>query len=191
MAREPGDLWRALDRSGESLATEEDYEHGYKREVRQDLERYVAFRVGVELYGLSIRQIAEIAKVFDVTPVPRTADFVLGIGNVRGSVIPVIDLFKRLRLSGERMIGRFARTLIVRHDDELYGLVVDAVIDVVTIAPEDLEEAPGAIAGPRGEYIRSLARIGGEILIVLELKTVLATEAFIAPGVRVLAKEDA
>ena len=65
MARE-GDLWRALDRSGESLATEEDYEHGYKREVRQDLERYVAFRVGVELYGLSIRQIAEIAKVDEV-----------------------------------------------------------------------------------------------------------------------------
>lgn len=189
MARE-GDLWRALDRSGESLATEEDYEHGYKREVRQDLERYVAFRVGVELYGLSIRQIAEIAKVFDVTPVPRTADFVLGIGNVRGSVIPVLDLFRRLRLSGERMVGRFARTLIVRHDDELYGLVVDAVIDVVTIAPEDLEEAPGAIAGPRGEYIHSLARIGGEILIVVELKTVLAAEAFIAPGVRALAKED-
>jgi purine-binding chemotaxis protein CheW len=184
MANESDDMWRALDRSGESLATEEDYEHGYQREVRQDLERYVAFRVGVELYGLSIRQIAEITKTIDATPVPRTAEFVLGIGNVRGTVIPVVDLYRRLGLAGERIVGRFARTLIVRHADELYGLVVDAVIDVVTIAPEDLEEAPGAIAGPRGEYIRALARVGGEILIVLELATVLAAEAFIDPRVR-------
>jgi purine-binding chemotaxis protein CheW len=185
VAREPGDLWHALDRSGESLATEEDYEHGYKREVRQDLERYVAFRVGVELYGLSIGQIAEISKVFSATPVPRTADFVLGIGNVRGSVIPIVDLCRRLGLAGERILGRFARTLIVRHDDELYGLVVDAVIDVVTIAPEELEEAPSALAGPRGEYIRALARVGGEILIVLELSTVLNPGAFVAGGTAV------
>lgn len=187
MAREPGELWNdlghALARSGEAVATEEDYEHGYKREVRQDLERYVAFRVGVEHYGLSIGQIAEISKVFSVTPVPRTADFVVGIGNVRGVVIPVVDLAARLRLMGTSPHGREARTLIVRHDGELYGLVVDEVLGVVTIAPEELEEAPGAIAGARGEYIRALTRYRGQILIVLELTTVLAAAAFVAPSV--------
>src|SRR5687767_4866426 len=131
MAREPADLWHALARSGESVATEEDYEHGYKREVRQDLERYVAFRVGVERYALSIGQIGEISKVFDVTPVPRTADFVLGIGNVRGVVIPVLDLAVRLRLPVHGGPRPAARTLIVRHNDELYGLLVDEVLDVV------------------------------------------------------------
>lgn len=188
MAREPGELWNelghALARSGESVATEEDYEHGYKREVRQDLERYVAFRVGVEHYGLSIGQIAEISKVFIATPVPRTAEFVLGIGNVRGVVIPIVDLAVRLRLPQTGPQGRDARTLIVRHRDELYGLVVDEVLGVVTIAPEDLEDAPGAISGPRGEYIRALTRWRGQILIVLELSTVLLPADFVASSLR-------
>jgi purine-binding chemotaxis protein CheW len=187
MARETGEMWNdlahAMARSGEAVATEEDYEHGYKREVRQDLERYVAFRVGVEHYGLSIGQIAEISKVFAVTPVPRTADFVMGIGNVRGVVIPVVDLAQRLRLDHPAPSGRDARTLIVRHEGELYGMVVDEVLGVVTIAPEELEEAPGAIAGARGEYIRALTRYRGQILIVLELHTVLAAASFVAPSV--------
>ncbi len=183
MARDASDLWNSLARGGDAMATEEDYEHGYKREVRRDLEQYVAFCVAGENYGLSIAQISEISKVFETTPVPRTSDFVLGVGNVRGSVIPIIDLARRLRLVS-RPPDRDARILIVRHDDELYGLVVDKVLYVVTIAPEDLEEAPGAIAGSRGEYIRALTRLDDDILIVLELSTVLATRDFVKAELR-------
>jgi purine-binding chemotaxis protein CheW len=182
MVRESTDLWNAL-ATGETMATEEDYEHGYKREVRRDLEQYVAFEVAGEKYALSIAQINEISKVFDTTPVPRTSDFVIGIGNVRGSVIPIIDLAKRLRLR-PRPLTRYARVLIVRHENELYGLQVDMVRDVVTIAPEDLEEAPGAIAGSRGEYIRALTRLDTDILIVLELSTVLAARDFVKAELR-------
>lgn len=178
MARDSSDLWNALARSGESVATEEDYEHGYKREVRGDLRQYVAFQVSGESYGVSIDQINEISKVFDTTPVPRTADFVIGIGNVRGRVIPIIDLGRRLRLDAKPR-GRGARVLIVHHEDELYGLVVDEVLYVVTIAPEDLEEAPGAIPGARGEYIKALTRLEDDILIVLELSTVLQARDFV------------
>ncbi|MEM7155160.1 MAG: chemotaxis protein CheW [Myxococcota bacterium] len=183
MAREGGDLWNALARSGESVATEEDYEHGYKREVRVDLQQYVAFRVSGENYGLSIDQISEISKTFDTTPVPRTADFVIGIGNVRGRVIPIVDLAKRLRLEAHAK-GRESRVLIVHHEDDLYGLVVDEVLYVVTIAPEDLEDAPGAIAGARGEYIRALTRLEDDILIVLELGTVLDSRDFVKAELR-------
>jgi purine-binding chemotaxis protein CheW len=121
--------------------------------------------------------------VFAVTPVPRTSEFVLGIGNVRGVVIPVVDLAERLGLDKAGPLGREARTLIVRHEGELYGMVVDEVLGVVTIAPEELEEAPGAIAGARGEYIRALTRYRAQILIVLELHTVLAAGAFVAASV--------
>lgn len=182
MVRESTDLWNSL-AVGDTLATEEDYEHGYKREVRRDLEQYVAFEVAGEKYAVPIAQINEISKVFDTTPVPRTSDFVIGIGNVRGSVIPIIDLAKRLRLR-PRPLTRYARVLIVRHENELYGLQVDMVRDVVTIAPEDLEEAPGAIAGSRGEYIRALTRLDNDILIVLELSTVLAARDFVKAELR-------
>jgi purine-binding chemotaxis protein CheW len=182
MVRESTDLWNSL-AAGDTMATEEDYEHGYKREVRRDLEQYVAFEVAGEKYAVPIAQINEISKVFDTTPVPRTSDFVIGIGNVRGSVIPIIDLAKRLRLR-PRPLTRYARVLIVRHENELYGLQVDMVRNVVTIAPEDLEEAPGAIAGSRGEYIRALTRLDNDILIVLELSTVLAARDFVKAELR-------
>ncbi len=175
------DLWQSLVRVGEPLATEEDYEHGYAREVRQDLQRYLAFRVSGETYGLPIAELGEITKPFDTTPVPRTAEFVIGIGNVRGSVIPIVDLAKRLRLAAQPLTG-LARVLIVHRAGEPYGLLVDAVKEVVQIAPEALEAPPGAIAGARGAFIAALARHAGEIVIVLDLDTLLEPRDFVRPG---------
>ena len=198
MSVEREDLWTALLRSGEALATDEDYEHGYKRDVPQDLQQYVTFRVAGEIYGLPIHEIEEISKVFATTHVPRTADFLIGIGNVRGRIMPVVDLARRLRLrSVER--GRSARVLIVQHNDEPYGLVVDAVIDVTRIPPDKIEEKPGGITGPRAEYIRGLGRRKGsslrqpggdarasaaaeDIVIILNLVTLLDPGAFVRVG---------
>ena len=153
MSVEREDMWQALLRSGETLATDEDYEHGYKRDVPQDLQQYVSFRVSGEIYGLPIHEIEEISKVFGTTHVPRTADFLVGIGNVRGRIMPVVDLARRLRLRPVER-GRTARVLIVNLNDEPYGLVVDAVIDVIRIPPEKIEEKPGGsncdLAHPEG-----------------------------------------
>ena len=178
MASEQKDLWQALLSSGESIATDEDYEHGYKREVRQDLRQYVAFRVGSEFYAVSIHDVEEITKPFETTLVPRTAEFLLGIGNVRGRIMPVIDLATRLEL-GSAELGRSARVLIVELNDEPYGLVVDEVRGVVRIPPESMEECPGAIGGARADYIRSLGRHDGDIIIVLELDEVLDPRDFV------------
>jgi purine-binding chemotaxis protein CheW len=198
MSVEREDMWQALLRSGETLATDEDYEHGYKREVPQDLQQYVSFRVSGEIYGLPIHEIEEISKVFATTHVPRTADFVVGIGNVRGRIMPVVDLARRLRLRPVER-GRTARVLIVNLNDESYGLVVDAVIDVIRIPPEKIEEKPGGITGPRAEYIRGLGRRKGavtlargadvkdrgaveDIVIILNLTTLLDPKDFIRVG---------
>jgi len=183
MAREAPDLWHAAPRGGEGFATEEDYEHGYKREVRHDLQQYIAFRVGSERYGVSIGDVSEISMVLGITPVPRTADFVQGIANIRGVVIPVVELSTRLLLTREQQPPR-PRLLIVRHEEELYGLLVDEVYAVVTIAPEALEDAPAALTGARGDYIRALARDEGEILIILDLTTVLDARDFVVAGAR-------
>ena len=198
MSVEREDMWQALLRSGETLATDEDYEHGYKRDVPQDLQQYVTFRVAGEIYGLPIHEIEEISKVFATTHVPRTADFLIGIGNVRGRIMPVVDLARRLRLrSVER--GRSARVLIVQHNDEPYGLVVDAVIDVTRIPPDKIEEKPGGITGARAEFIRGLGRRKGsslrqpggdarasaaaeDIVIILNLVTLLDPGAFVRVG---------
>ncbi len=179
MAREDEDLWQTMLRGGQSLASEEDYEHGYAREVRGDLQRYVAFRVGNEIYGLPIVQIEEISKLFATTPVPRTARHLLGIGNVRGNIMPIIDVCVRLNIAGAPR-SRTTRVLIVWHKDERYGLVVDEVLDVISMAPEQFEEVPDGIAGAQSHFIRALARYGHEILIILELTTVLDSGDLVA-----------
>ncbi len=176
------DLWQALARAGEPVASEEDYEHGYSREVRQDLRRCLAFRVGDELYGLSIDVLSEITKPLPTTPVPRAADFVLGIGNVRGVVIPVVDLARRLRLS-PRPVGPRSRVLIVRSENDYYGLLVDEVRDVVPIPPEVFEPPPGALAGGRASFIAALARVGNDIMVVLDLPSLLEPRDFVARAV--------
>lgn len=180
MAADPThDLWQALGAGAGTLATEEDYEHGYVREVRRDLEQYISFGVSGETYAVSIDHIAEISKPMQETEVPRTAAFVRGIANVRGIVIPVIDLARRLGLP-PRPLARSSRILIVRHGADLCGVLVDEVMGVIPIAPEHLEEAPGAIGGTRGDFIRSLARYEGELVIVLNLATVLDPADFVS-----------
>lgn len=184
---EGSDLWQVLGAVSDVFATEEDYEHGYVRELRGDLEQYIAFEVCGETYAVSIDHIAEISKPMVETEVPRTASFVRGIANVRGTIIPIIDLARRLHLS-PRAMGRDTRVLIVRHGAELCGVLIDKVVGVIPIAPETLEEAPGAIGATRGDFIRSLARYSDDasrksvLIIVLDLKVVLDPDAFLQVG---------
>lgn len=172
MPAEGTDLWSALLATGQDLASEADYEHGYRREIRSDLRRYVTFAIGKEEYGIPIEHIVEISKPFRTTLVPRTPPFILGIGNVRGTVMPVLDLPRRLRL-GQAEESREARVLIVRHEEETYGLSVDRVFDVVPIAPENLEEAPGGIGSTRAEFIYAIGRVAKRLIIIVDLNTTL------------------
>jgi purine-binding chemotaxis protein CheW len=165
------------------LATDAEYEHGYRRELRSDMRRYVTFNIGTEVYGLPIDNIVEIAKLFATTLVPRTPDFLLGIGNVRGTVMPVIDLPSRLRL-GVHEESNEARVLIVRNGDETYALIVDRVLEVLPLAPESLEETPGGLGSARAEFIHAIGRDEGRLIIVLDLQAVLAIEGLISLGLQ-------
>jgi purine-binding chemotaxis protein CheW len=179
MPTEDDDLWQALLAvTGDQVATEADYEHGYKREMRSDLLRYVTFMIGGEIYGLPIEQIVEISTAFPTTPVPRTSPFVLGIGNMRGSVMPVIDLARRLNL-GTVTKTRETRVLIVRHSDEPHGIVVDRVLEVISLPPEDMENTPGGIGSTRADFILGLGRHRRRLIIILDLTTVLAERDFL------------
>ncbi|MEE9386491.1 MAG: chemotaxis protein CheW [Nannocystaceae bacterium] len=174
-------LWSALEAGGQRPATEDEYEHGYQRSVVRNLERYVAFDVRDEVYALEIRSIIEITKLFTITPVPRSADFVLGIGNVRGMVLPVIDLSVRLGL-GPCKRERSARMLIVRLEDEPYGLLVERVLEVHELSVAGLEQAPQGIGSTRAECINALGRYGSKIMIILDLTTLLTQRDFISPS---------
>ena len=115
---------------------------------------YLSFLVGDEVYAVEIERIREIIKVRPVTEVPHAPPFVIGVIAVRGVVLPVLDLRLRLRLPSAGL-GRSARFLVVRRDEELFGLLVDEVRQVVRLSEADIEPPPPMLAGSEAKQVEA------------------------------------
>jgi purine-binding chemotaxis protein CheW len=127
------------------FATEETYLRAVDSRETRPTRTVLTFTVGGETYGVEILSIREIIKVREVTEVPRTPRFLIGVISVRGVVIPVIDLRMRLKLTAPPAT-RAARILVVVKDGEPYGLLVDAVSGVVRLAESEIEPPPSTLA---------------------------------------------
>lgn len=129
----------------------------------------LAFRLGPELYAMPIEQVREVTRLWEITPVPNSAPYILGIISLRGSVLPVIDLCIRLGIpSGER--GEKSRIVVVNAAGEATGIVVDQMVGVVRIQEEEIRPAPETIEQAAGkEYIKGIARRGESLYIILDL----------------------
>ena len=135
----------------------------------------VVFNVGKELYGMGIESVHEIVKVPDITEVPDTPAFLEGVINLRGKIVPVVDLRKRLRLIGKERT-KSSRVLITENEGRLVGLLVDAVSEVLKIPPDTVEAPPEMISSIGVEYITGVAKIGEQLIILLDLKKVFSIE---------------
>lgn len=135
----------------------------------------VVFGVGKELYGVGIEAVHEIVRVPDITEVPDAPDFFEGVINLRGRIIPVIDLRKRLRLTpAERT--KAARVLITESEGRVVGLLVDSVSEVLKLLPDAVEDPPQMIASIGVEYITGVAKVKDRLIILLKLDKVLSVE---------------
>ncbi len=139
--------------------------------------KYLTFSLGNEEYGIGILKVKEIIGMMRITPVPQTPEFVKGVINLRGKVIPVIDL--RLRFGMEE-IGYTERTCIVVVEidgsgGKLHiGVVVDSVSEVLNIKGADIEDTPSFGTTLNTEYILGMAKTGGGVKILLEIDRVLS-----------------
>lgn len=141
--------------------------------------KYLTFSLAKEEYGISILQIKEIIGMMRITDVPQTPEFVKGVINLRGKVIPIIDL--RLRFGLEE-IDYTERTCIIvveintRSSMVQIGIVVDSVSEVLNIKQEEIEETPTFGAKMNTEYILGMANIEGGVKILLNIDHVLSTD---------------
>ena len=144
-------------------------------------EKYLTFSLAEEEYGIGILKIKEIIGMMPVTSVPQTPDFVKGVINLRGKVIPVIDL--RLRFAIDE-IEYSERTCIIVVEVErssntvMIGVVVDAVSEVLNIKEGDIEETPAFGAKLDTEYILGMAKMEGGVKILLDIDQVLSAGEF-------------
>jgi purine-binding chemotaxis protein CheW len=135
----------------------------------------VAFRIGKELFGVGIESIREIVRFPEVTEVPDAPAFLEGVINLRGKIVPVVNLRKRLRLSGEENT-KSTRVLITENGKNMIGLHVDAVSEVLKILPEDIEAPPEMVSAIGVEYITGVAKVDERLIILLDLQKILSIE---------------
>ncbi len=141
--------------------------------------KYLTFSLAEEEYGIGILKIKEIIGMMPITPVPQTPEYVKGVINLRGKVIPVLDL--RMRFGMEK-IDYTERTCIIvveiagQGGDVQIGIVVDAVSEVLSIKGEDIEETPTFGTNLNTDYILGMAKMEGGVKILLDIDRVLSDE---------------
>lgn len=138
--------------------------------------QFVIFRLDNEEYGIDILRVKEIKEMMRITRVPKAAHFVRGVINLRGEVIPVIDLRKRFDLKdGEE--NSDTRIIIVSVDDITVGLIVDTSSEVIDISSEAIEEAPGGVGNVEQGYIYGIGKVGERIIILLDIVKIITNSA--------------
>lgn len=135
----------------------------------------VSFKIGNEEFGVDILKVQEIIKMIQITKVPNSPVFVEGVINLRGRVIPVIDL--RTKLGMKKIeIDKNSRIVVVEIDGKTIGFIVDAVSEVLRIPRNITEAPPPMVAGIDAEYITAIGKLEDRLLILLDLEKILSLE---------------
>jgi len=160
------------------FASEENYQQGLTgstHEEAEDLCQWLTFSLGTEEYALDIRQIKEIIKPRQVTEIPRVPDFILGVISLRGVIVPVFDLSRRLRL-GNAELTTSSRIVVCRAGERSAGLLVDRISQVIRIPIRSIEPPPVVLSGLDRELVAGVGRHQSRMLIQLYLPNVLNPE---------------
>ncbi|TYQ15786.1 UNVERIFIED_CONTAM: purine-binding chemotaxis protein CheW [Acetivibrio alkalicellulosi] len=138
-------------------------------------DKHLTFIIGKEIYGIEIRHVTEIIGIQKITEIPEMPDYVKGIINLRGKIIPVIDV--RLRFKKEPMEYN-DRTCIVVVDikDFSVGLIVDSVSEVVSIPENDIVDPPDVSTGYSNKYIRGIGKIGDDVKLLIDCNKLINDE---------------
>lgn len=135
----------------------------------------VRFMIGKESFGIDIEKVHEIMTVPDITKVPDTPDFLEGIINLRGKIVSVIDLRKRLRVNGVHR-DKKNRILVTEIEGRVVGLIVDEVSEVLRLDPGSIEPPPEVVSSVGADYIIGVGKLKDRIILLLDIKKVLNTE---------------
>ncbi|MFW5787324.1 MAG: chemotaxis protein CheW [Halanaerobiales bacterium] len=153
-----------------------EYDKVLQDEVTSE-EQYLTFQIASEDYGIELIQSKEVIKVPQITNVPHTEDYVLGVINLRGQIVPVIDLKKKLALEMEtdkEKINREAkRIIIVQKEETLVGIMVDQIKEVLNIDVDNIQEITESERGISKEFIEGIFNTGDHLIIIIDINEIL------------------
>ena len=143
----------------------------------KELLQLVSFTLGDEEFGVDILKVQEINRVIEITKIPKSPEFVDGVVNLRGKVIPVISLRKRFGLP-EKEDDKSTRIVVVEIGGKIVGFMVDSVSEVLRIPASTIEPPPPLVAGIDAEYIEGVGKLEDRLLILLDLDKILSSSEF-------------
>jgi purine-binding chemotaxis protein CheW len=147
----------------------------------------LSFRLGGEEYAISILKVQEIRGYDAVTRIANAPDYLKGVVNLRGIIVPVVDMRIKFNV-GAVTYDAFTVVIVLNINNHTIGMVVDSVSDVVTLTPDQIKPAPDLGTTVSGEYLRGLGTVGDRMLIMLDIDQLLGSEEM---GLLTAAKEAA
>jgi purine-binding chemotaxis protein CheW len=147
-----------------------------ERKAAEATEHLATFFLSGEEYGVDVRLVQEIIRVGEITQVPRAPGFIKGVINLRGRIIPVVDLKRKLGLGEVSEAARTSRIVVVKVKDRLVGLLVDGASQVLKVPVASIEAAPEEVVEIDANYLRGVAKLESRLIILMDLPKVLALE---------------
>ncbi len=146
---------------------------GQQNQTKDDeVLQYVTFRLDDETYGINVMQIQEVLRYSEIAPVPGSPDYVLGIINLRGNVVTVIDTRRRFGLN-DAEITDASRIVVMESADQVMGILVDSVAEVVYLKSSEIETAPNVGSEESARFIQGVCNKNGELIILVEFDKML------------------
>jgi purine-binding chemotaxis protein CheW len=137
--------------------------------------QWVTFRLEDETYGINVMQVQEVLRYTEIAPVPGAPDYVLGIINLRGNVVTVIDTRARFGLmSGE--VSDNSRIVIIEAEKQVIGIMVDSVAEVVYLKSSEIDSAPNVGTDESAKFIQGVSNRDGELLILVDLNKLMSDD---------------
>ena len=151
-----------------------------KRNVAQtvaedEVLQWVTFQLDRETYGINVMQVQEVLRYTEIAPVPGAPDYVLGIINLRGNVVTVIDTRSRFGLQPAE-VSENSRIVIIEAEKQVIGILVDSVAEVVYLRASEIDVAPSVGTEESAKFIQGVSNRDGELLILVDLNKLLSDE---------------
>ncbi|HOJ63705.1 MAG TPA: chemotaxis protein CheW [Spirochaetota bacterium] len=132
----------------------------------------ILFSLGKGSYGIPIENVFEIKKMEEITIVPKAPKFIEGVINLRGNVVPVVDLRKRFGME-KAEITKKTKIIIVEIKKRQFGLIVDSVAEVVTLSNDQIEPSLPTVSGLKAEFINGIGKLNDKLIIILDISRIL------------------
>ena len=137
--------------------------------LQEPLVRWITFQLDEETYGVTVRQVREILRLNEIVPVPGAEQFILGITNIRGSLVTVVDGRERFGIQPRSYDDR-SRMIVIESGDDAVGVIVDSVSDVIDIPDSSINSNPRLNDDEKSRYIRGVTEFDGKLVIMLDLE---------------------